>query len=185
MGSVWINLAVLLAGVLLLLGIASSKFSARLGMPVLVLFLAVGMLAGSEGIGRIPFENYDLANSIGSVALALILFDGGLRTNRAALRRVWAPAGALATAGVVITALITGAAAKFILGLGWIEALLLGAIVGSTDAAAVFLLLHQRGLRLRPRVASTLEVESAVNDPMAIFLTLAFVGIATQGVVLD
>jgi len=104
-----INLAVLLAGVLLL-GIASSKFSARLGVPGLVLFLSVGMLAGSEGLGRIPFENYGLANSIGSVALALILFDGGLRTSLASVQRVWQPALPLSTLGVLLISLIIGLA---------------------------------------------------------------------------
>lgn len=119
----WINVAVLLAGVLLLLGIASSKFSARLGVPVLVLFLSVGMVAGSEGLGRTPFENYDLANSVGSVALALILFDGGLRTSLASVRRVWGPALALSTLGVLLTSLITGLTAAWVLKLpllqGW------------------------------------------------------------------
>ena len=177
MGSVWINLAVLLAGVLLLLGIASSKFSARLGMPVLVLFLAVGMLAGSEGIGRIPFENYDLANSIGSVALALILFDGGLRTSLASVRRVWRPALALSTLGVLLTSVLTGVAAAWVLKLPILQGLLLGSIVGSTDAAAVFSVLRSSGLKLPDRLISTLEVESGSNDPMAIFLTLGLIGL--------
>ncbi|MBE9154004.1 potassium/proton antiporter [Cyanobium sp. LEGE 06113] len=179
MGSVWINLAVLLAGVLLLLGIASSKFSARLGMPVLVLFLAVGMLAGSEGIGRIPFENYDLANSIGSVALALILFDGGLRTSLASVRRVWRPALALSTLGVLLTSVLTGVAAAWVLKLPFLQGLLLGSIVGSTDAAAVFSVLRSSGLKLPERLISTLEVESGSNDPMAIFLTLGLIGVIT------
>ena len=132
-----INLAMLLAGVLLLLGIASSKFSARLGVPVLVLFLSVGMLAGSEGLGRIPFENYSLANSIGSVALALILFDGGLRTSITSVQKVWKPALALSTIGVLITSLITGLAAAWVLKLPLLQGLLVGSIVGSTDAAAL------------------------------------------------
>ena len=175
----WINLAMLLAGVLLLLGIASSKFSARLGVPVLVLFLSVGMLAGSEGIGRIPFENYDLANSIGSVALALILFDGGLRTSLAAVRRVWRPALALSTIGVLLTSLLTGLAAAWVLKLPLLEGLLLGSIVGSTDAATVFSVLRTSGLKLPDRLISTLEVESGSNDPMAIFLTLGLIGVIT------
>jgi cell volume regulation protein A len=134
----WINLAMLLAGVLLLLGIASSKFSARLGVPVLVLFLSLGMVAGSEGLGRIPFENYGLANSVGSVALALILFDGGLRTSLGAVQRVWRPALALSTLGVLVTSLLTGLAAAWVLKLPWLQGLLVGSIVGSTDAAAIF-----------------------------------------------
>ena len=175
----WINAAVLLAGVLLLLGIASSKFSARLGVPVLVLFLSVGMLAGSEGIGRIPFENYDLANSIGSVALALILFDGGLRTSLASLRRVWQPALALSTVGVLLTSLLTGLAAAWLLKIPLLQGLLLGSIVGSTDAAAVFSVLRSSGLKLPDRLTATLEVESGSNDPMAIFLTLGLIGVIT------
>jgi cell volume regulation protein A len=175
----WINLAMLLAGVLLLLGIASSKFSARLGVPVLVLFLSVGMLAGSEGLGRIPFENYGLANSIGSVALALILFDGGLRTSIASVQRVWKPALALSTLGVLLTSLITGLAAAWVLQLPLLQGLLVGSIVGSTDAAAVFSVLRSSGLKLPERLTSTLEVESGSNDPMAIFLTLGLIGVIT------
>jgi len=171
----------LLAGVLLLLGIASSKFSARLGMPVLVLFLSVGMLAGSEGLGCIPFENYDLANSVGSVALVLILFDGGLRTSLDAVQRVWRPAMALSTIGVLITSLLTGLAAAWVLKLPLLQGLLVGSIVGSTDAAAVFSVLRTSGLKLPDRLTSTLEVESGSNDPMAIFLTLGLVQIITGG----
>jgi cell volume regulation protein A len=174
-----INAAMLLAGVLLLLGIASSKFSARLGVPVLVLFLSVGMLAGSEGLGRIPFEDYGLANNIGSVALALILFDGGLRTPLQAVRRVWKPALALSTVGVLLTSLITGLAASWVLGLPLLQGLLVGSIVGSTDAAAVFSVLRSSGLRLPERLTATLEVESGANDPMAIFLTLGLIGVIT------
>ncbi|WP_254958843.1 MULTISPECIES: potassium/proton antiporter [unclassified Cyanobium] len=174
-----INAAMLLAGVLLLLGIASSKFSARLGVPVLVLFLSVGMLAGSEGLGRIPFEDYALANNIGSVALALILFDGGLRTPLQAVRRVWKPALALSTVGVLLTSLINGLAAAWVLKLPLLQGLLVGSIVGSTDAAAVFSMLRSSGLRLPERLTATLEVESGANDPMAIFLTLGLIGVIT------
>lgn len=172
-----VNAAVFLAGLLLLLGIVSSKFSARIGMPVLVLFLGVGMLAGSEGVGGVPFENYGLANALGSVALAFILFDGGLRTSTDALRSAWRPALSLATVGVLVTAGITGLAAAWILGLPPLHGLLLGAIVGSTDAAAVFSVLRTSGLALPDRLSATLEVESGSNDPMAIFLTLGLVGV--------
>lgn len=174
-----INAGLLLAGALLLLGIASSKFSARLGVPVLVLFLSVGMLAGSEGVGRIPFENYGLANSIGSVALALILFDGGLRTSIASVRRVWQPALALSTLGVLLTSAITGLAAAWVLQLPLLQGLLVGSIVGSTDAAAVFSVLRSSGMKLPERLTATLEVESGSNDPMAIFLTLGLTGVIT------
>ncbi len=166
-------------GVLLLLGIASSKFSTRLGLPVLVLFLALGMLAGSEGIGGIDFENYELAHGIGTVALAIILFDGGLSTPLASIRLVWKPALLLATFGVLITAGITGWATALVLGLPILKGMLLGSIVGSTDAAAVFAVLRSGGVNLSDRLASTLEVESGSNDPMAIFLTVGFIEIIT------
>ncbi len=172
-----IDITVMAAAVLLLLGIASSKFAARVGMPVLVLFLGVGMLAGSEGLGRIPFENYPLANSLGSVALALILFDGGLRTPLDALALAWRPALALSTVGVLLTSALTGLAAAWVLDLPLPQGLLLGSIVGSTDAAAVFSVLRSSGLKLPDRLAATLEVESGSNDPMAIFLTIALVNL--------
>lgn len=162
-------------GVLLLLGIASSKAAARFGMPVLVLFLGVGMLAGSEGIGGIAFEDYGLAGGIGTLALAVILFDGGLRTQMASVRRAWKPALMLSTVGVLVTSGLTGAAAAWLLGLPVLMGLLLGAIVGSTDAAAVFSVLRASGLTLPDRLAATLEIESGSNDPMAIFLTLGLV----------
>ncbi|TVS04733.1 MAG: potassium/proton antiporter [Cyanobium sp. PLM2.Bin73] len=171
------NATMLLAGVLLLIGIASSKFSARLGMPVLVLFLAVGMLAGSEGIGRIPFENYPMASSLSSAALALILFDGGLRTSITSVRQVWRQALALSTVGVLLTSVITGLAAAWILQMSLLQGLLLGSIVGSTDAAAVFSVLRTGGLRLPERLTATLEVESGSNDPMAIFLTIGLISL--------
>ncbi len=169
---------ILLAGVLLLVGILSSRVSARLGLPVLVLFLVVGMLAGEDGIGRIDFDNVRAAHAIGSVALALILFDGGLQTRAAALRRAWKPAATLATVGVLLTAAVTGTAATFVLDVPWLTGLLLGSIVASTDAAAVFSVLRSQGLRLRQRLAATLEIESGSNDPMAIFLTVGLVEVA-------
>ena len=166
---------ILISGVLLLLGIASSKFSVRVGVPVLVMFLALGMLAGSEGIGGIEFENYPLAHGIGTLALALILFDGGLRTPFRSLQAAWKPAGVLATLGVFVTAVITGFSATWLLGFSPLEGLLLGSIVGSTDAAAVFSVLRTGGVRIRRRLAETLEVESGSNDPMAIFLTVGLI----------
>ena len=163
---------IFVTAILLLIGIASSKFSSRIGLPVLVLFLVVGMLAGSEGIGGIDFENIPLAHGIGTVALAIILYDGGMRTSVHAFRMVLWPALLLATLGVLLTAVITGLAATWIAGLTLLHGLLLGSIVGSTDAAAVFSVLRAKGLNLKERLAALLEVESASNDPMAIFLTV-------------
>lgn len=170
-----IDTIILVSGALLLTGIASSKFSTRFGVPVLVLFLAIGMSAGSEGIGGIPFEDYGLANAIGTLSLALILFDGGLSTSLDAIRSAWKPALVLATLGVVVTAGITGLIAAKILGVSLLHGLLLGSIVGSTDAAAVFSVLRMSGIALPKRLQATLEVESGLNDPMAIFLTLGSV----------
>lgn len=174
-----INTLMFVAGLLVLLGIASSKFAARLGMPVLVLFLGVGMLAGSEGVGGIAFEDYDLANGIGTLALAVILFDGGLRTSLRAVSAAWRPALALSTVGVMLTAALTGLAAAWALGLPLLHGLLLGGIVGSTDAAAVFSVLRASRLKLPERLAATLEIESGSNDPMAIFLTVGLIGVIT------
>ena len=164
-------------GTLLLLGIASSKFSSRIGMPVLVLFMGVGMLAGSEGLGRIAFEDYQFANSIGSVALALILFDGGLRTSLRSVHSAWRPALSLSTVGVLLTSVLTGFAAAWVLDMPMLHGMLLGAIVGSTDAAAVFSILRTSGLKLSQRLTATLEVESGSNDPMAIFLTVGLISL--------
>ncbi len=179
-----VDTLILLTGLLVLLGIASSKLSARLGLPVLVLFLVLGMLAGEEGIGGIAFENYPLAHGIGTLALAVILFDGGLGTPLAAVRAVWRPALLLATVGVLGTALVTGFAAAWILQLSLLEGLLLGSIVGSTDAAAVFSALRHGGVTLPKRLAATLEVESASNDPMAIFLTVGCIELLAGRMVL-
>lgn len=167
-----IDQIILLAAVLILLGVASSKASAKLGLPVLVLFLIVGMLAGERGIGRISFDSPGVAHALGTLALAMILYDGGLQTPLSSIRAVWKPASLLATLGVLVTAFITGVAAAWILGLSLLEGLLIGAIVGSTDAAAVFAQLRNAGIHIRKRLKSLLEVESASNDPMAIFLTV-------------
>jgi cell volume regulation protein A len=172
---------ILLASVLILLGILSSKLSARLGLPMLVLFLLVGMLAGEDGIGRIAFDNPQAAHALGTLALALILFDGGLQTPVQSIKQVWKPASILATLGVLVTAVVTGVAASYILQISLLEGLLLGAIVGSTDAAAVFSLLRNAGINLNSRLKSTLEIESASNDPMAIFLTVGLLEVLVNG----
>jgi potassium/hydrogen antiporter len=167
-----IDTLIFITGLLLLLGILSSKLSSRLGMPVLVLFLVLGMFAGSEGVGGLEFEDYRLAHAIGTIALAMILFDGGLGTSLKAIREAWRPSLILATFGVLVTAMITGVAASWILNISLLEGLLLGSIVGSTDASAVFSILRWGGVGLPTRIAAVLEVESASNDPMAIFLTI-------------
>jgi len=168
----YIDSLIFLAGLLLLIGIVSSKLAARVGLPVLVLFLGVGMLAGEDGPGGLPFDNLTAAHAVGTVALAAILFDGGLQTRVGALRAAWRPALLLATGGVLVTSLVTGLAAAYILEVPLLVGVLLGSIVGSTDAAAVFSVLRGQGVRLRERLSATLEVESGSNDPMAIFLTI-------------
>ena len=145
------------------------------------MFLFIGMLAGDSGPGQLRFDDVRTTYLVGSVALALILFDGGLRTRFQSIRAVLAPSMVLATVGVLLTALITAPVAKYALDLNWTEALLVGAVVASTDAAAVFLLVHAQGLRLRPRVGATLEVESGTNDPFAVFLTLMLVELISIG----
>ncbi|BDF93549.1 MULTISPECIES: potassium/proton antiporter [Pseudoalteromonas] len=163
---------ILVSAILILFGVISSKLSARVGLPVLVLFLLVGMLAGEDGIAGISFDNAEAAHALGTLALAIILFDGGLQTPISSIKQVWKPASALATVGVLLTAVITGAVATYILDLPVLQGILLGAIVGSTDAAAVFALLRSAGIHLNKKLKSTLEIESASNDPMAIFLTV-------------
>ncbi len=167
-----IDKMILLSAFLILIGVMSSKLSARLGLPVLVLFLLVGILAGEGGIGGIAFDNPAVAHALGTLALALILFDGGLQTSVQSIRLVWKPSALLATLGVLVTAAVTGVAAFYILDVPLLEGLLVGAIVGSTDAAAVFSLLRNAGIYIKTRLKSTLEIESASNDPMAIFLTV-------------
>ena len=159
-------------GLLLVLAVTFSRTSARLGVPLAIGFLLIGVLAGSEGVGKIPFEDYHLTFQIGTAALVLILFDGGLNTPAAAIREAAAPAAVLATVGVALTALATAGAAH-LLGLDWPLALLLGAIVSSTDAAAVFSTLTASGTHLKRRVGHLLELESGLNDPMAVILTTA------------
>jgi cell volume regulation protein A len=176
-----VSITILFGAVLVLAGIMSSLVALRFGAPLLLVFLLVGMLAGESGIGGIKFDDVRLAYTVGSVALGLILFDGGLRTRLATFRNVLAPAGLLATVGVLITMALTAPVAVWALRLNWSEGLLVGAVMASTDAAAVFFLLHAKGLRLRPRVSATLEVESGINDPFAIFLTIILVEVLFSG----
>jgi potassium/hydrogen antiporter len=176
-----VSLTIMFGALLVLAGILSSLVALRFGAPLLLVFLVVGMLAGESGPGGIAFDDVHTTYLVGSVALALILFDGGLRTRLATFRSVIAPSLVLATIGVLLTAALTAPAARYLLGFDWVESLLVGAVVSSTDAAAVFLLIHSRGLRLRPRVGATLEIESATNDPFAIFLTIILVGVQLRG----
>lgn len=169
------NIALLLGAAFVVAGIATSLVASRFGAPLLFLFLCLGMLAGQDGPGGIVFDDYRITYVVGSLALAVILFDGGLRTRTASFRGVLVPALALSTVGVVITAAATGLVAAFVLGLGLIEGLLVGAIVASTDAAAVFFLMRSKGVQLRRRVANAIEIESATNDPVAVFLTIVLV----------
>jgi cell volume regulation protein A len=176
-----VSFGILFGSLLVLAGILSSLLAMRFGAPLLLVFLFVGMMAGEGGPGGIKFDDVGTAYTVGSVALALILFDGGLRTRFSTFRSVLAPAGMLATVGVLLTAAITAPVAKWLLDISWTEGLLIGAVIASTDAAAVFFLIHARGLRLRPRVGATLEVESGANDPFAIFMTIALVEVLLIG----
>jgi cell volume regulation protein A len=176
-----VSIAIFLGAVLVMAGILSSLLALRFGAPLLLVFLLIGMLAGDAGPGQLSFDDVRTTYLVGSVALALILFDGGLRTKFQSIRIVLAPSMALATIGVLLTAVVAAPAAKYALDLNWTEALLVGAVVASTDAAAVFLLVHTQGLRLRPRVGATLEAESGTNDPFAIFLTLMLVEFISLG----
>ncbi|WP_028009091.1 potassium/proton antiporter [Solimonas flava] len=164
---------ILLAALLFLVSILATVITPRLGMPLLLVFLIVGMLAGEDGPGGIQFQNYALANLAATAALAVVLFDGGLRTRLDSFRTGLRPALTLASVGVLLTAGITAAVCHWLLRLSPAEGFLIGAIVASTDAAAVFSLLGSSALALNERVASALEIESGTNDPMAIFLTLA------------
>jgi potassium/hydrogen antiporter len=174
----FVNGPLLAAAALVFVSVLAGLYSARIGLSFLLVFLLAGILAGEDGPGGYRFDDFRLSFWVGNLALAVILLDGGLRTAYATFRTGLRPASLLATLGVLVCAAITSLAGVYFVGLDWGTAWLLGAIVSSTDAAAVFALLTRSGVTLNERVAATLEIESGVNDPMAVYLTLAFIGLA-------
>ncbi|MCX6318647.1 MAG: potassium/proton antiporter [Bacteroidetes bacterium] len=173
---------IILAGSLLLLaGIVAGKTSARFGVPTLLLFLLIGILAGSEGIGGIHFDDPSVAQLIGIVALNFILFSGGLDTNWKKIKPIVWQGISLSTIGVITTAFAVGIFVHYFFNFTLVEGLLLGAIVSATDAAAVFSILRNRGIRLKPKAGMLLELESGSNDPMAYFLTITLTGVVASG----
>lgn len=174
----FVNIPLLSAAALIFLSVLSGLFSTRVGFSFLLVFLLAGILAGVDGPGGLRFDDFVLSFWVGNVALAVILLDGGLRTAYSTFRTGLKPSLTLATVGVIVCTALTGLAAMWLLDLDWRLALLLGAIVGSTDAAAVFALLKSSGVTLNERVAATLEIESGINDPMAVYLTLTLITLA-------
>jgi potassium/hydrogen antiporter len=175
----FLTLPLLTGSALIFISVLAGVFSARLGFSFLLAFLVTGILAGVDGPGGLEFSDYRLSFWVGNIALVIILLDGGLRTDYPTFRTGLKPALVLASLGVALTAVFTAVAAWYLMKLSWTSALLLGAVVGSTDAAAVFSLLKTSGVRLNERVSTTLEIESGMNDPMAVYLTLTLIGLAS------
>lgn len=178
---VLINLILLVCAALVVVGTVSSLVAARFGAPILLVFLLVGLVAGGEGPGGIHFSDYSDTYMVGSAALAVILFDGGLRMRASSMRGALAPAVLLSTFGVVLTAVLVALPAAWLFSLSPLQALLVGAIVASTDAAAVLFLVRAQGLKLERRVGAVIEIESATNDPAAVFLTVLLVELMAAG----
>ena len=176
-----INQLIFLGALLALISILLGQISSRLGAPLLLVFLVLGMLAGEDGVLGLHFQSYQTTFAVGSIALAIILFEGGLRTPREVVRLVFWPSLTLATIGVLLTALCMAGMAVLVMGMQPLEGILMGAILASTDAAAVFMLLHGQGVAVNARVGGTLELESGMNDPMAVFLTLMAVHVLQAG----
>ncbi|WP_010651240.1 potassium/proton antiporter [Oceanobacillus massiliensis] len=164
---------ILTFSIILIISIIGTKFTAKVNTPSLLFFITVGMIIGKEGLNIFAFYDPEMAQLIGMMALVVILFDGGIKTDWKTIRPVAIPSISLATIGVVITSFIVGMAAKIIFDMGWAESLLMGALVGSTDAAAVFAMLQ--GKNIKPHLEATLEGESGANDPMAVFLTVTLI----------
>lgn len=169
------HIIILAVAILLFASVIASKTANRTGLPMLALFLGIGMLAGAEGIGKITFDSAESARFLGIIALCFILFSGGLDTRFERIRPVAWRGAILSTGGVLITALSLGVFVHFIADFGWMESLLLGSIVSSTDAAAVFAIFRSKSTGLKRNLRPTLELESGSNDPMAYFLTLTFI----------
>lgn len=175
-----LNLYIVIIGVILFISVYASKISEKIGIPLLLMFLGIGMLLGSEGIGGIEFDNALLTQAIGTIALIFILYSGGLDTFWEEVKPVAINGILLATFGVLITALVMACFIYLILDFTFLESMLLGSIVSSTDAAAVFMILRSQKIRLKNNIRPLLELESGSNDPMAIFLTIIVLQILTM-----
>ena len=171
----------LLSAVVIFACVLLNRVSAKLGMPMLLAFIFLGMLLGSDGLFRIPFENYEFAENICSIALIFIIFYGGFGTDWEQAKPVSLKAGLLSTVGVVLTAFITGIFCRYVFDMTWTAALTIGSIIGSTDAASVFSILRSRKLNLKYNTASMLELESGSNDPIAYMLTILFIQMLQSG----
>ncbi len=177
-GGLNVDYFILLLAILLLLGVVTTKFSSRFGVPALVLFIGIGMLVGSDGLNFIYFDDPHLSQLVGVIALIIILFEGGLQTKWGSVKPILTTSLSLATFGVFLTTAVVAVSVKLLLDVNWLEAFLFGSIVGSTDAAAVFSVLA--GKNVKEKLSSTLEAESGSNDPMAVFLTITFIELLTK-----